>query len=93
MSLKQVDGGLDMTGESLRVLCRAYPAQQLTALGESITELGKRSEAAAQRSRRILRTLRETLLHNFNGERESFCRGPCIHGHLLPNTHSPPQIV
>ncbi|MCJ8743979.1 hypothetical protein PDJAM_G00100910, partial [Pangasius djambal] len=71
-TLKQVDSGLDVTGESLRVLCRAYPAQQLTALGESITELVKRSEAAAQRSSRILQTLQETLLHRFKELTQDF---------------------
>lgn len=78
-TLKQVDGGLDVTAESLRVLCRAYPAQQLTALGESVTELVKRSEAAARRSDRILRTLQETLLHGFNG---TF--SPSTAGEVLP---------
>ncbi|XP_062858462.1 nesprin-1 isoform X4 [Trichomycterus rosablanca] len=69
---KQVDSGLDVAGESLRALCRTYPAPQLTSLGESITDLVKRSEAAAQHSGQTLRTLQESLLQGFNELTQDF---------------------
>lgn len=67
-TLKQMESGLEVASESLRALCRAYPAQQLARLGEDITNLVKRCEAAAQRSTHTLGTLQETLLRHFNGE-------------------------
>ncbi|TSR99416.1 Nesprin-1 [Bagarius yarrelli] len=70
--IKQVDGSLDMSGESLRVLCRAYPDQQLTSLSKSITEMVKRSEAVAQRSGKILRALQEALLHKLTQDFHSW---------------------
>uniref|UniRef100_A0AAR2JHF7 Spectrin repeat containing, nuclear envelope 1b n=1 Tax=Pygocentrus nattereri TaxID=42514 RepID=A0AAR2JHF7_PYGNA len=69
-TLKQMDSGLDMAGESLRALCRAYPSQQLTQLGEGITVLVKQSEATALRATWVIGALQETLLQRFNGERE-----------------------
>uniref|UniRef100_A0AAR2ILP8 Spectrin repeat containing, nuclear envelope 1b n=1 Tax=Pygocentrus nattereri TaxID=42514 RepID=A0AAR2ILP8_PYGNA len=55
---------------SLRALCRAYPSQQLTQLGEGITVLVKQSEATALRATWVIGALQETLLQRFNGERE-----------------------
>lgn len=60
---------LDVAGESLRALCRAYPTQHLTLLGEGVSRLVKRNEEVTQHRRQILGSLRDTLLQRFTGER------------------------
>lgn len=75
MRQKQVDVGLAVAGESLQVLCRTFPASQLNVLAENITDLLKRSEAAARSSDQNIRSIQETFLQRFNGERHQRVQG------------------
>jgi len=59
---------LDVASESLRALCRAYPTQHLTLLGEAVSNLVKRNEEVTQRRSQILGSLQDALLQRFNGE-------------------------
>lgn len=59
---------LDVAGESLRTLCRAYPTQHLNLLGEAVSHLVRRNEEVTQHRMQILGSLQDTLLQSYTGE-------------------------
>uniref|UniRef100_A0A8C1T930 Spectrin repeat containing, nuclear envelope 1a n=1 Tax=Cyprinus carpio TaxID=7962 RepID=A0A8C1T930_CYPCA len=67
-SQKQLEVSLDIASESLRALCRTYPTQHLTLLGDAVSHLVKRNEEVTQRRSQILGSLQDALLQRFNGE-------------------------
>ncbi|XP_073712130.1 nesprin-1 isoform X2 [Misgurnus anguillicaudatus] len=71
-SQKQLEMSLDIAGESLRALCRAFPTQQLTLLGEAVSQLVNRNEEVTGHRSRILGSLQHTLLQSFNEKAQAF---------------------
>ncbi|XP_016311636.1 nesprin-1-like isoform X6 [Sinocyclocheilus anshuiensis] len=71
-SQKQLEVSLDVASESLRALCRTYPTQHLTLLGDAVSHLVKRNEEVTQRRSQILGSLQDALLQLFNEKAHAF---------------------
>ncbi|XP_067272909.1 nesprin-1 isoform X4 [Pseudorasbora parva] len=71
-SQRQLEVSLDVASESLRALCRAYPTQHLTLLGNAVSDLVKRNEEVTQRRSQILGSLQDALLLRFNEKAHAF---------------------
>ncbi|XP_048062412.1 nesprin-1 isoform X1 [Megalobrama amblycephala] len=73
-SQRQLEVSLDVASESLRALCRAYPTQHLSLLGDAVSSLVKRNEEVTQRRSQILGSLQDALLQRFNEKAHAFHR-------------------
>ncbi|XP_028808913.1 nesprin-1 isoform X6 [Denticeps clupeoides] len=70
--LKQHQLGLESSQETLNMLCRSYPSQELSYLCRDLTDLVKRSERAAHYCVRAMNSLQETLQHHFSEQIQDF---------------------
>ncbi|XP_043075052.1 nesprin-1 isoform X1 [Puntigrus tetrazona] len=71
-SQKQLEVSLEVASESLRALCRTYPTQHLTLLGDAISHLVKRNEDVTQHRSQILGSLQDALLQCFSEKAHAF---------------------